>query len=410
MVPEAASRRIISRRGSQFVGRLIERVLRTRLTDSLVGSIVLVLPDGRAIMIGSSKSGTETPILQLKNYKLIFSCLRRGGLGFGDSYVNGDIECSDVVKVLQFYLINKGTLHRLGERIFKARSLDRLAHLLRHNSKAGSRRNISEHYDLGNDFYAHWLDREMNYSSGIYRTAEDTLEMAQSAKLERIRELLNAKQDSQILEIGSGWGALACSLAARDRVHVTGLTLSKEQFRHACSTARERKFSGTVSFALQDYRDATGVYDHIVSIEMIEAVGEAFWPVYFDTLSTRLKPGGTAILQAITMRPDLFAGYRKRADFVQRYIFPGGMLLTAEIIEREAGRAGLKLECSETFGSSYAQTLRDWRMRFVKAWPEINQLGFDPRFRRRWLYYLMYCEAGFDCGVIDVGLYKLAKA
>lgn len=392
-----------------FRSRVIERFLKIALADDIEGGIHLILPDGYEIQIGPRNTGESAPVLRLLNYRAVKLSLFRGGLGFAEAYINRDIECSDLTALIAFYLRNRARLQASGGRFLKARSLDRLGHRLRRNSLTGSRRNISEHYDLGNDFYEAWLDWGMTYSSGFYRDGAETLEDAQDAKLDRVRALVAATQGQSILEIGCGWGGFACRAARLDRVHVTGLTLSQEQLNYARMRANRAGLGKTCTFHLQDYRTSQGQFDHIVSIEMIEAVGEAYWKLYFQTLHDRLKPGGSAVIQAITISPQYFDAYRQRPDFIQRYIFPGGMLPTKSVIAFEAERAGLQVSHSEQFGRCYARTLRTWRRRFNAAWPKIEKLGFDDRFQRRWLYYLMYCEAGFDDGVIDVGLYKLVK-
>jgi cyclopropane-fatty-acyl-phospholipid synthase len=274
------------------------------------------------------------------------------------------------------------------------------------NTKTGSRRNIAFHYDLGNDFYRTWLDASMTYSSALYSRPDQGLEAAQERKLARILALLEMEEGHRVLEIGCGWGDLAARLA-KSGCHVTGLTLSKEQLAHARALAQAEGIAGRTDLRLQDYRDVGGRYDRVVSIEMLEAVGERYWPTYFSTVRERLAPGGRAVLQVITIDEERFKTYRRSADFIQRYIFPGGMLPTRSIVAREAAQAGLRLVAEETFGASYALTLAEWRRRFFAAWPAIERLGFPPAFRRLWEYYLCYCEAGFRAGVIDVGLYVL---
>jgi cyclopropane-fatty-acyl-phospholipid synthase len=282
---------------------------------------------------------------------------------------------------------------------------NRLQHRLRENTKRGSRRNIAAHYDLGNAFYQQWLDRGMNYSSAIYRDG-DTLEDAQAAKVGRIAELLDLRGNERVLEVGCGWGAVAERLLQERAAQYVGLTLSREQLAFARERLADKGERADVR--LQDYRDVTGTFDRIASIEMFEAVGERYWPVYFDKIRALLAEGGAAVLQIITIDEKRFDTYRKTPDFIQRYIFPGGVLPTAAIIEREIRRAGLRLVHNEAFGQSYALTLREWRNRFLRSWPKIETLGFDQQFRRMWEYYLAYCEVGFRFGSIDVRLIKLA--
>jgi cyclopropane-fatty-acyl-phospholipid synthase len=331
-------------------------------------------------------------------------------LGFAEAYINGDVACSDLTQLFRFFVRNRAGLLQSNRGLFKVRLGDRIGHLTRRNSRMGSRRNISEHYDLGNDFYRLWLDGEMNYSSAFFAGGAPSLEAAQTAKLDLVLEVLGPSTGATILEIGCGWGAFARRAARVCDAHVTGITLSHAQLVHARKKAAKENLSRQCVVTLQDYRDVAGSYDHIVSIEMIEAVGHDYWPSYFRVLSERLKSGGTAAIQAITIDEARFERYRRSADFIQRYIFPGGMLPTVNIIRDQAMRAGLALERIEHFGQCYARTLREWRLRFDEAWPQIGKLGFDDQFRRKWRYYLAYCEAGFLENAIDVGIYRLRKA
>jgi cyclopropane-fatty-acyl-phospholipid synthase len=250
----------------------------------------------------------------------------------------------------------------------------------------------------------------MVYSSAIFPRADATLEQAQQTKLARIIEALKLSRASSVLEIGSGWGALAASMAKAGAARVMGITISPAQLTLSRALARDDALDDRVEFQLQDYRDVEGRFDRIVSIEMIEAVGREFIPRFFETIRDRLKPGGLCVLQAITIAEDRFADYCRRPDFIQRFIFPGGFLPSKSLLREAIERAGLKLLAAETFGDSYALTLREWRRRFLDAWPEIERLGFNASFKRLWEYYLCYCEAGFRVGSVDVGLYSLAHA
>lgn len=372
------------------------------------GSILIMLPNGDRVRFGRAGAHRE-PMLTINSYRVILKSIRRGALGFAQSYLDGDIECDDLALLFRFFLANSGRFSHSGGRLFKTRKADRHAHRHRHNSRRNARRNILDHYDLGNDFFAQWLDPEMMYSSGIYADATTTLEDSQTAKLDLILQMMAPKEGERVLEIGCGWGGFARHAARRSGVHVTGVTLSDAQLAEARKRARAEALDHAMSFRLQDYRDIPGTFDHIASIEMIEAVGQEYWPVYFRTLADRLKPGGSAVIQAITIAEHRFDAYASSADFIQRYIFPGGMLLTNGAIAREAKAAGLTLERTQLFGPSYARTLCEWRRRFDAAWPRIEAQGFDARFQRLWHYYLTYCEAGFANGLIDVGIYKLVK-
>jgi len=388
-----------SRQG--VASRLIRRVLRH--LDA--GRITVVLPSGERIdHVGSAPGQDATMVLH--NARGLRRLATSGDVGFAEGYIAGDWSSPDLVALIALAAENVTRLQRTMDGLWLFRAMNRMRHVLRSNSRTGSRRNIAFHYDLGNDFYRLWLDRSMTYSSAITVGRDQTLEQAQQAKLDRIADLLELRGDERVLEIGCGWGALAAHLARRC-ASVTGITLSTEQLAAARARCADPGLGGRVELRLQDYRDVPEHYDRIVSIEMLEAVGEAYWPAYFEKLRACLAPGGTAVLQVITIRDDRFETYRSGSDFIQRYIFPGGMLPTPGIIADQATRAGLALVAVETFRHGYADTLAEWRRRFEAAWPRIAAIGFDATFRRIWTYYLSYCEAGFRTGTIDVGLYVL---
>ena len=386
-----------------LLGQAIAAVGRKLLPREVAGGITLTLPSGKVHRIGYARPGACCD-LQLKNFRPVWSAVRRGAIGFAESFMAGDVESSDITAVLRFYLQNREQLNQAAKPVFYKSIADRLFHLMRANTKAGARRNISAHYDLGNDFYALWLDQTMSYSSAFFGKGAQSLKAGQTAKYDLVLDALHLESPSDILEIGCGWGGFA--EAAADRGHrVTGLTISREQLEYA----RDR-LGGRAEIRFQDYRDTTEQFDAISSIEMIEAVGEANWPTYFRVLHDRLKPGGRAAVQAITISERLYPGYRAKADFIQRYIFPGGMLPTKSILARQAEAVGLRFETVATFGQDYARTLALWRERFEASWNAVSRLGFDENFRRRWQYYLCYCEAGFTEGAIDVGVYSFARA
>jgi cyclopropane-fatty-acyl-phospholipid synthase len=379
-------------------------VLRRALRHLHRGRLTIVLPSGARVEHIGSEAGPDATMV-LHNHRVLRRILTGGDVGFAEGYIAGDWSSPDLVALIALCAENVTRLQQTMDGFWPVRLFNRIHHLLRGNSRRGSRRNIAFHYDLGNDFYRLWLDESMTYSAACQPREGETLEQAQQAKLRRIAELLCLHGDERVLEIGCGWGALAAHLAPQCQA-VTGVTLSKEQL----AFARQRCAglgTGKVDLRLQDYRDIGERFDRIVSIEMLEAVGEAYWPAYFDTLRARLAPGGTAVLQAITIRDDRFDSYRSGIDFIQRYIFPGGMLPTHGIIEQQATRAGLSLASVETFREGYAVTLAEWRRRFVAARADIARLGFDQAFCRLWEYYLCYCEAGFRIGTVDVGLYVL---
>jgi cyclopropane-fatty-acyl-phospholipid synthase len=371
------------------------------------GRIRLTLPTGESAVLGTGGNDASVASVTLENFRVFGKSLRRGSIGFAEAYMAGDINTAELGNIFRFYLANFDALHQAGRGQFKVRLPDKFWHKRRDNSRTGSRRNISAHYDLGNAFYAAWLDTSMTYSSAIYATPHDTLEAAQNRKLDAVVAGLELKPGMRVLEIGCGWGALAERIA-RAGAHVMAITVSEAQLADAKARIVRADLQDKVDVRFCDYRDVEGTFDRVVSIEMIEAVGEGHWPAYFGVVHNRLKPGGHAVLQAIT--PDRFEAYRAKADFIQRYIFPGGMLPTTARLEQEAAAASLTVSTLQTFGRSYAHTLVAWRERFEAAWPSLAPLGFDERFRRMWLYYLTYCEVGFEQGATDVGLYRFSRS
>ena len=381
-----------------------------RLLDHVdCGSIEIVLPDGERLVGRGSLSGPHAAIA-LQRWRPLARLALAGDIGLAESYRDGDWTTPDLTALLEFGIRNEASWGGKLDASGPVRWCFRAIHAMRANTRRGSRQNIAFHYDLGNDFYAQWLDPALIYSSALYRDEAQSLEAAQAAKLERVVELLrlpSLRSEAQVLEIGCGWGAMALEIARRHPGRLTGVTLSAEQLVHARRRVEAAGVAGTVDLRLQDYRDVRGEFDRIVSIEMLEAVGERYWPVYFETLHARLRPGGVAVLQVITIADAHFDKYRRGADFIQRFIFPGGMLPSPRAMRVEAERAGLTLRTADLFGMSYAATLVEWRRRFLQSWPQIAALGFDDAFRRLWEYYLCYCEAGFRAGRVDVGLYTI---
>jgi cyclopropane-fatty-acyl-phospholipid synthase len=389
------------------VGKLIVSVAKRLLPSDFRGSLELTLPSGEIIMLGGQNPG-EKADLKLRNFSVVWAAVRRAQLGFFERYLAGDVESRDPTAFFRFYLQNRAGLDGASRFVFFSSLKDKLWHRKRDNNKEGSKDNIAAHYDLGNEFYKLWLDDTMTYSSAVFDGKGNSLEAAQRLKYQRVMEAAEIKSGDSVLEIGCGWGGFA-EEAAKAGAHVHGITLSKEQLAFARERLAAAGLSDKADFQFEDYRDTKGVFDAIASIEMIEAVGEPHWPAYFKTLFQRLKPGGAAAVQGITISEENFDSYRSGVDFIQRYVFPGGMLLTKDVMRDQAQKAGLLLEKMDCFGKSYAETLRQWRVRFEAAWPKIIPLGFDERFRKLWTLYLCYCEAGFEEGIIDVGIYKIRK-
>jgi len=388
------------------LGGALHRLLRPYLRELQVGTLTVTLPSGATIRHQGVREGPEA-VLMVRRWRALWWMMFEGAIGLARAYIEDDCRSPDLKALLDFGMQNEGTAVETAWRLVPSHLRERIHHARRANTRRGSRRNIAAHYDLGNDFYRLWLDAGMNYSCARYGPAAQTLEQAQEAKLDRVAELLEVQPEQRVLEIGCGWGPLAERLIERHGCRLTGLTLSTEQLEFARARLSHRGMTENAELRLQDYRDIEGGFDRVVSIEMLEAVGEHYWPTYFAKLRQALTETGIAVLQAITIAEARFADYRRQPDFIQRYIFPGGMLPTMTIIRREAARAGLRLVACESFGASYVRTLAEWRRRFLGRWTEIQALGFDLRFKRMWEYYLSYCEAGFAAGAVDVNLLKL---
>jgi cyclopropane-fatty-acyl-phospholipid synthase len=372
------------------------------------GELVLKFANGAERVVKGAKPGVKA-VLEFARARALPRMLFGGAVGLAESYFDGDWSSPDLASVIALGAHNEGRIGGGLEGALPQRLIYSLKHRLNLNTREGARRNIQAHYDLGNAFYREWLDPTMTYSSALFESGM-TLEEAQRNKWRRIAEQLELKPGDRVLEIGCGWGGFAI-FAARDYgAQVTGLTLSKEQHDFARAAVEREGLGNLIDIRLEDYRDVQGTFDRIVSIEMFEAIGERQWKQYFDVCRERLKPGGLAALQIITIADDRFEGYRRNPDFIQLYIFPGGMLPSPSILDASAKSAGLGIETMRTFALSYADTLKEWRDRFDEAWPRIAALGFDERFKRMWDYYLAYCEGGFRAGAIDVGQFLLRRA
>lgn len=373
-----------------------------------VGTLKLTTPEGTTLTFGS---GCEPYAdIELKSWSALRRIFRHGDIGLAETYRDGQVLTSDLPGLIKLGLDNQDVFDQVihGFRLYNL--FYRLRHTLRRNTRVGSSRNIEAHYDLGNDFYRLWLDEGMTYSSACFDKGYTTkLEAAQDAKYKRIIEMTEARAGDRILEIGCGWGGLA-EAAARRGIHVHGLTLSHEQLSYAKDRLLDAGLNHLASFELLDYRDAKGQYDHIVSIEMLEAVGEEYWPVYFEQLNKLLKPDGRAVIQTILINDGCFDRYRKNTDFIQQYIFPGGMLPSMQQLSALCNQFGFEPQSVHTFGRDYAETLRRWRMRFRSKIEQVKSLGFDDSFIRLWTFYLAYCEAGFDARRIDVAQLVLQRS
>lgn len=384
------------------------KILSLLLRNVKFGQIQLALPDGEILTFGR-KSPDGPAVLKVHNVAFFNRTLRQGAMGFAESYMDGEWSSPDLAKLLILLNSNMTMLQQsIGKNRF-TQWINRIIHILRPNTREGAKRNIHAHYDLGNEFYALWLDATMTYSSALFRDSQQTLRDAQNEKYRALAASTDIGPDDHVLEIGCGWGGFAEFAAREIGCKVTGITISNEQLAFAKNRIAMAGLQDKVDFKFCDYRDLTEKYDRIVSIEMFEAVGESYWPTYFDQVHACLKPGGKAGLQIITIAKERFDSYRKKTDFIQRYIFPGGMLPSPERLDGEFANADLKLVAREDFAADYARTLAEWRHRFLEVWPEVQALGFDARFRNMWEYYLAYCEAGFTTRSIDVSHFTLMR-
>lgn len=373
------------------------------------GRLTIIAPNGTAREFRGTIQGPSAT-LQLNTLRAVRRFAIGGSLGFAEAYLDGDWDSPDLPRLLELLVLNEEAYREqfYGRGWFQW--LARLRHLFRPNSKRGSRKNILAHYDLGNRFYQKWLDPSMTYSSARFAEPNVTLEEAQVAKYESLAKKLALRSDHHVLEIGCGWGGFAEFAAREVGAKITAITISDQQHAFAAERIQKAGLNEKVEIRLQDYRDVDDRFDRIASIEMFEAVGESYWPVYFDKLAGSLHPGGIAGLQIITIADQYYENYRQSADFIQRHVFPGGMLPSPDVLRRQFERTGLKKLSETTFGLDYARTLAVWNRRFQEAWPELLHLGFDQRFKRLWQYYLAYCEAGFKVGWTDVCQLSLHKA
>jgi cyclopropane-fatty-acyl-phospholipid synthase len=393
------------------------RAVQAVLAHIRVGHLTVHWPDGSVQQAGQPDGLRAT--LVMHNWQPCVAALRSGDIGFAESYVAGDWSSPDLAALLQLMAANRQALDGLIFGHWAARLVNRARHWLNRNTKANSRKNIHAHYDLGNAFYSLWLDPSMNYSSAWFADGSDALNAdltpeaftaAQHDKVRRVLDEAGVVPGSRVLEIGCGWGALAEMATTDFGAHLTGVTLSTEQLAWAQQRMAALGRSEQADLRLQDYRDiADGPYDAICSVEMVEAVGQAYWPTYFGAVSRLLKPGGKACIQSIVIQDGLFERYVKSTDFIQQYIFPGGCLPSPQAFRQQAHQQGLEVVNELAFGLDYAQTCRIWRQRFLARKEQVLHLGFDERFVRIWEFYLAYCEAGFRTGDINVMQFTLSR-
>ena len=373
-----------------------------------VGRLDFRLPDGRVFRAEGAKPGPVAEIT-IVNPDTFARLIRDGDLGFSEAYLEGWWTTPDLQGFMDLVHIGNSAVYDAFPGFVMVRAFERLRFWLKSNSKSRARKNIAYHYDLGNNFYKLWLDDSMTYSSALFKSGQESLEKAQEQKYASMVDQMGSQPGDHVLEIGCGWGGFAEYAAAKRGLRVTGLTISQAQHDYAVARIAKAGLSDMVEIRMRDYRDEKGTYDGIASIEMFEAVGEKYWPVYFDTVMARLRPGARATLQIITTQDARFETYRKSVDFIQKYIFPGGMLPSPSVLRREVERAGLRVLGSIELGKSYSQTLRRWHETFNARWSEVAGLGFDDRFRRMWNFYLTSCAGAFEGGNCDVTQITIAR-
>jgi len=382
--------------------------LRVAIENWAVGTLTFVLPSGKALRIAGKTPGPDA-VIQIHDYRFIRRALASGDIGFAEGYMAGEWDTPDLSAVLEALSRNFDKLTALVSGNPLMRAVNGLYHLFHRNDRRGSKKNIHAHYDLGNAFYSRWLDPSMTYSSALYETPAQPLVEAQRAKYAALACSIDLRPGQHVLEIGCGWGGFAEYAAKEVGARVTGVTISRAQHDFARQRLFDQGLADKADIRLIDYRDVQGQFDAVASIEMFEAVGEAYWPTYFGKIREVLSPGGRAGLQIITIRDELFAHYRDHTDFIQRYVFPGGMLPSEQRLRQETDAAGLAWTEVSRFGQDYADTLIEWARRFEAAWDDIRGLGFDERFRRLWRFYLSYCEAGFRTERTNVIQLSLAR-
>jgi cyclopropane-fatty-acyl-phospholipid synthase len=390
--------------------RVFALLIRLLSANWTYGRLMLTLPNGEVHRLEGETPGPSA-VMTVLDYRFAARVFANGDIGYAEGYMAGEWDSPHLAVLLETLASNYDHIRRLFDGNVVMLAVNWISHKLNRNSRRGSRKNITAHYDLGNAFYAAWLDGSMTYSSARFQTPCEPLEAAQTRKYAALARSMDLQPGMSVLEIGCGWGGFAEYAAREIGATVTGVTISQEQH----DLARERLFNAGLSektkIALMDYRDITGTFDRVASIEMFEAVGKEYWGAYFDKVHTVLKPGGRAGLQIITIQDELFEEYNARTDFIQKYVFPGGMLPSEARLQPVVEAAGLTWDSVDRFGIDYADTLQRWDQRFQSAWDDIRKMGgFDERFRRLWRFYLAYCEAGFRSRRTDVIQLALSRA
>lgn len=378
------------------------------LSKARYGSVYLIY-NRRIIFCKKFREKGPLAKIYINDVSCIKNFLLRGEIGWAESYVENLWTTDNLTNFLQWGAMNHRNFVKYIKGKWYAKIYSRIKHYLNSNTKAGSKRNITYHYDLGNEFYESWLDKSMTYSSAIFDSENQKLYQAQLNKFKKLADMCEVKKDDDVLEIGCGWGAFSIYLAKTRKAKVTAITISKKQFEIVKQKIDQEGLGSCVKVKLLDYREIRGTYDKILSIEMFEAVGEKYWPIFFDKIKKHLNKKGKIGLQTITINDSFFQSYRRSPDFIQTYIFPGGMLASEEALNKTLKQSGLKVYRRFKFGKHYARTLSEWKSSFENSWDEIKKFGFDINFKRLWEYYFSYCEGGFKSGNIDVCQFLIGK-
>ena len=384
-----------------------QKTLESMLENLSLGEVKVTFPNKEIKIFIGKKPGPVANIEFLTD-GAIKQTILGGSLGFCEAVISGEIISTEIHKIIEIGGYEKSGLNTSGKGYYLFKLINKVFHFFNRNSISGSKKNISTHYDLGNNFYKLWLDKSMTYSSAFFGGEKISLEKAQEKKYLKISKIVELQKKHKVLEIGCGWGGFAEFAAKHYNSIITAITISKQQFEFAQNRIIEAGLNTEVEIQLIDYRKIKGKFDRVISIEMIEAVGEKYWPIYFRQIRRLLNYNGKAAIQVITIDDKYFKNYKKFPDFIQKYIFPGGMLPSIPALEKPITDSGLKIEKIESFGEDYASTLSIWRKHFNSAWPEISKLGFDKKFYRMWNLYFSYCEGGFRSGSIDVKQIKLS--
>ncbi len=393
---------------SDYFDNSFEKLTHSFLSKNTYGKITVIFPSKKLYIFNGTEKGYEADI-KLNNYNLFYKLLRKGSVGFAESYMDNDFETNNLSQLLLFARQNELSYLNQKKAKWFHNFIIKIQHYMKKNTKFRSKKNISHHYDLGNNFYKHWLDESMTYSSGLFQQNSDDLYKAQLNKYIGIAEPLKLNDNSELLEIGCGWGGFSTFVAKRYGANVKAITISKEQFNFASEKIAREGLNEKISIEMRDYRDIKDQYSNIASIEMFEAVGKQYWKQFFDIIKTSLTNDGLATMQIITIEENKAHYYQSNPDFIQQYIFPGGVLPSKKQLSIITDLIGLKLNEYKSFQHSYAKTLELWNKKFQDSWTHISQQGYSLRFKRMWEYYLCYCQAGFISGSTDVSQFILKK-